>query len=637
MNCMTDVAAPKVTSGPYRAIVEASHDEIFIVGEDNILEYVNPSAVKALGLEDAAIGRRLGECFAGALGREVEEEIRLTREGQTPRYSERRIVFPRGARWMGVWLTPIADAGGACTSVMGIARDVTERHELAELLARQHQLVSAVIEASPIGIMLLKNADGWICELSNPVIERLSGHPNVDGLRLAEAWPSLAPTLEHMLAHTADAEAMEIELPCEECSSKAPRQLSVTLSRLQIPGHHKASVLVLVTDMTERKHLEQQILQADKIDAIGRLAGGIAHDFNNLLTPILGFTELVVSTLAENDKRRADLDEVCRAAKSASALTRQLLTFSRKQVTQPIALDLNDVVRGVDGILRRTIGEDVHVVLDCSPGLDRAVVDRNQMEQVIMNLGVNARDAMPQGGLLHVRTTNVTLEEPRRDGRDVIPEGQYVCLTVADTGTGMSPEVQAHLFEPFFTTKGVGKGTGLGLSIVYGIVKQSGGHLSVSSEPGEGTSFTIYLPKADAAVRREVKQPAATTRPAAKGGETVLIVEDHDGLRRLAERLLVKGGYRVLLAENASEALRTAKEFAGSIDLLLTDVVMPGIDGMTLARQLNGLRPSTQVLFMSGYTGDDMATHGALSADVPLLQKPFTRDALLQAVRSALD
>jgi signal transduction histidine kinase/ActR/RegA family two-component response regulator len=586
------------------------------------------------------VGRPFAECFPDEIGRELLAEIGRTRETQAARFSERRIPFPRGARWMSAWLMPIEDANGGLTSVMGLARDVTQRHELAELLSRQHQVLNAVVDGSPVGIMLLNCSDGWVCEFSNPVICRLAGNASINGSRLATAWPSLASRLEPVLngAPASVPDSIEIELPdAEDVRGGSMRQLSVTVTTLQLPEHAASSALVLVSDVTERRRLEQQVLQADKIDAIGRLAGGIAHDFNNLLTPILGFTEIVNDTLDSVDKRRGDLDEVLRAAKSASALTRQLLTFSRKHVTEATAIDLNDVLGDVESILRRTIGEDVQLALDRATALDHVVIDKNQMGQVIMNLCVNARDAMPTGGRLRIRTANATLAEDRLGARRAIPKGRYVALTIADTGTGMTPEVQKHLFEPFFTTKGVGKGTGLGLSIVYGVVRQSGGYIEISSVPGEGTAFTIYLPRAEA--KHQTADDARAPLPtgaASNPHATILVVEDNDGLRRLAERLLASAGYKTLLARDAADALRVSVQFAGAIDLLLTDVVMPGVNGLDLAEQLRARRPATRVLLMSGYTSSDIATHGALSAHTPLLQKPFDRDTLIRAVQDAL-
>ena len=352
-------------------------------------------------------------------------------------------------------------------------------------------------------------------------------------------------------------------------------------------------------DVTERRTLEEQYQQAQKMEAIGRLAGGVAHDFNNLLTVILGFCELLLADLDPDDPRQADIAEIQKAGESAAGLTRQLLAFSRKEIIEPTLLDLNVVVADMRAMLGRLIREDVKVVLGLGPELAPVKADRGQVEQIVLNLAVNARDAMPKGGTLTIETANVELDEHYAKTHLSVKPGPYVVLTVTDTGTGMTPQVQARLFEPFFTTKELGKGTGLGLATVHGIVTRSGGSVSVYSEVGRGTSFKVYFPRADAA-EMVVEAPPPVSRPRA-GAETVLVVEDAEGLRALAKRLLERQGYTVLLAANADEALRLFERNA-SIDVLLTDVVMPGASGPELTRQLVEQRPALKVIYMSGYT-----------------------------------
>ncbi len=327
---------------------------------------------------------------------------------------------------------------------------------------------------------------------------------------------------------------------------------------------------------------------------------------------------------------------MCRAAHSASALTRRLLTLSRKQVIEPVVLDLNEVLSDVERIVRRAIGEDVEVTVSCAPDIGRIRADRTQLEQIVMNLGVNARDAMPEGGRLLITTSTRTLSHSEAGARRPIPPGEYVVLSVTDTGAGMTPEVLCHAFEPFFTTKEFGKGTGLGLSTVYGIVQQSDGYLTVRSAPGQGTTFLMYFPRTEAVAAPKIDN-AAPAAPLASGHETILIVEDNDGLRRLAQRVLTDAGYTTLVAEDPEAAMRVAHEFRAPIHLMLTDVVMPKTDGLTLAHNMAVERPDTRVLLMSGYSGDEVTRHGALPAGVKLLQKPFTRASLTHSVRQALD
>ena len=401
-------------------------------------------------------------------------------------------------------------------------------------------------------------------------------------------------------------------------------------------GEHgePARAVGITQDVTERHTLEAQCRQAQKMEAIGRLAGGVAHDFNNLLTAILGYTELLLVDFQLGDPHRGDLEEIQRAGTRAAGLTRQLLAFSRRQVIDPTVLDLNAVVSDIRAMLGRLIGEDVEVVVDLGPGLARVKADHGQVEQIVMNLALNGRDAMPRGGTLTIATANVELDGDYAATHAGVKPGSYVALTVTDTGTGMTPQVQARVFEPFFTTKEVGKGTGLGLATVDGIVKQSGGSCSVYSELGKGTSFHVYFPRVEAAERVvDATAPMAGRRTAT---ETVLVVEDGEGLRELARRLLHREGYTVLVAANADEAVRLF-EATPAIDLLLTDVVMPGASGPELTRQLVGQRPALKVIYMSGYADDAIVQRGVLKPGIAFLHKPFTSDTLGRKVREVLD
>jgi two-component system cell cycle sensor histidine kinase/response regulator CckA len=387
-------------------------------------------------------------------------------------------------------------------------------------------------------------------------------------------------------------------------------------------------------DVTGRRTLEEQFQQAQKMEAVGRLAGGVAHDFNNLLTAILGYCELVLVDVSQNDSLRADIMEIQKAGTRAAGLTRQLLAFSRKQIIEPTLLDLNAVVTDIRAMLRRLIGEDVKIVLGLHHESALVKADRGQVEQVVMNLAVNARDAMPKGGTLTIETANVELDEHYALTHLAVKPGRYIGLTVTDTGTGMTPQVQARLFEPFFTTKEPGKGTGLGMATVHGIVTQSGGSVGVYSEVGKGTSFKVYFPMADAA-EMVVDAPAPVARPRA-GTQTVLVVEDADGLRELAKRLLQRQGYTVLIAADAEEATRIFGENP-TIDVLLTDVVMPGASGPELTRQLVAQRPGLKVIYMSGYTEDTIVHHGVLKPGIAFLNKPFTSDTLGRKLREVLE
>jgi two-component system cell cycle sensor histidine kinase/response regulator CckA len=387
-------------------------------------------------------------------------------------------------------------------------------------------------------------------------------------------------------------------------------------------------------DVTDRRSLEAQYHQAQKMEAIGRLAGGVAHDFNNLLTVILGYCEMLLSDLDPDDVRQQDIAAIQKAGLSAAGLTRQLLAFSRKEIIEPTLLDLNVVMAEMRPLIVRLIGENVKVVLRQEPELAVVKADRGHMEQIVMNLAVNARDAMPQGGTLTIKTDNVELDEDYAKMHFGVKPGFYAALTVSDTGTGMTPEVQGRLFEPFFTTKELGKGTGLGLATVHGIVARSGGSISVYSEIGRGTTFKVYLPRADATELAVAAAPPPA-RPNA-GAQTVLVVEDAEGLRELTKRVLERQGYTVLVAGNADEAVRLF-EAGATVDVLLTDVVMPGASGPELTKRLKIKRPELKVVYMSGYTQDAIVQHGVLNPGIAFLHKPFTSDALGRKLREVLD
>jgi two-component system, cell cycle sensor histidine kinase and response regulator CckA len=400
-------------------------------------------------------------------------------------------------------------------------------------------------------------------------------------------------------------------------------------------SREKDEKLVIVNrDITDRKQLEEQLYLSQKLEAIGRLSGGVAHDFNNLLGVIIGYSEALQRQMSENDPFREAVDEIQNAGKRAAVLTQQLLAFSRKQVLEPKVLDLSIVVSEVEKMLRRLIGEDIELKIVLANGLGMVKADPGQIDQVILNLAVNARDAMPKGGRLTLETSNAELDENDVNRYRYVIPGPYVLLKVTDTGCGMDAELQSHIFEPFFTTKESGKGTGLGLATVYGVIKQSGGYIWVESELGKGTTFKIYLPRVEEA--REVVAPESHAPSSSRKARTVLLVEDEQSLRKLTRNTLVELGHSVLEAGDAFQALEIAKQTKAPIDLLLTDVVMPGMSGRALADKLCASRPGIRVLFMSGYTDGAVANHGVLESGISILRKPFTRDELTERVEEVL-
>ena len=504
-----------------------------------------------------------------------------------------------------------------------------ERDRAEQQLRESEEHYRVPFENMPHPSFLFDAATLQIMEVNRAACERYGYtrdeflHMNLKDIRPPEEIPTLEARLPQLQIRSASTQTSWIH------RKKDGALMTVEISSMPVMLRGRRAVIALVEDVSERKQLEQRLLQIQKIEAVGRLAGGIAHDFNNLLTVILGFGELALQRLDSNHPVRPDLEEVQQAAESAKSLTRQLLAFSRKQVLQPQVIDLNGVVRRMTSMLQRVIGEDIELVTHLDPSLGHVNADPGQIEQVVMNLAVNARDAMPGGGQLTIATANVDLDPDATINVD-IDAGAYVLLKMRDTGTGMDETVQSHLFEPFFTTKGRDRGTGLGLATVYGIVKQSGGSIWVESSPGHGATFQIYLPR--------VKQPieaAATRAPEPlRGKETILLVEDQPAVLAITLAMLSGHGYTVLQATSGDEALRIIRQHPAPIDLLLTDVVMPSMSGPELARQLP---PGTRVLYTSGYTDDAILNHGVLDPDVAFIGKPFTLQALLQKVREVLD
>jgi len=410
--------------------------------------------------------------------------------------------------------------------------------------------------------------------------------------------------------------------------------VSTTMSPVKNSSGAIVGTVAITRDITDRKVLEAQLRQAQKMESVGRLSGGVAHDFNNLLGVIIGYSEVLEERM-DNDESRKSVLEIKKAGLRAASLTRQLLAFSRQQVLEPKTLNLNTVVADISKMLRRLIGEDIELSTILKPGLAQVKADQGQIVQVVMNLAINARDAMPQGGKLVIETANVLLDEAyARQQPPTIP-GRYVLLSVTDTGVGMEKEVQSHIFEPFFTTKETEKGTGLGLAVVYGVVKQSGGYVWVYSQLGKGSTFKIYLPLIEDAVEQETRPISRTD--SLRGSETILLVEDEEPLRALTQSLLVKCGYTVLESSNAAQAIEMVQRHGSDVHLLLTDVVLPGMSGTALAEEILQIYPEMKVLFMSGYTHFAACGQRVLEAGTYLLQKPFASDELRSKVREVLD
>ena len=526
------------------------------------------------------------------------------------------------------------DSTGTAVRMIGTMTDVTEKTRSEAAIRFQAQLLNAVQQAvvatDPSGTVIF-----W-----NKFAEALYGWTADEavGKRIQELTP--APFMrEHaadIVERTAAGGSWTGEFLIQGKSGKAFPAL-LTSSPIR---DDKGNILGLVgvsIDLTDRRSLEEQFRQSQKMDAVGRLAGGVAHDFNNLLTVIRLNTEIIIEGLDPSDPRAEDVKQIRSAADRASALTRQLLAFSRKQILQPRVLDLNTVVTSLEPMLQRLIGEDI--TISAAPGARGYVVaDPGQLEQVLVNLVVNARDAMPEGGRITIETMNTELDENYSSEHSPVIPGRYIALTVGDTGIGMDKVTKEHAFDPFFTTKEAGKGTGLGLATVYGIVKQSGGYVWIYSEPGLGSTIKVYLPEVSAAAAfTSAVENTGTPRVAARGSETILLVEDEDAVRSLTCRILQKQGYRVLTAEDGRAAMHIATREEGPIDMVLTDIVMPGLNGRGLVEKLTGIRPTIKSLYMSGYTDDDIVRRGFVEPSRSFLQKPFTSEVLIQTVRKVLD
>jgi two-component system cell cycle sensor histidine kinase/response regulator CckA len=553
-------------------------------------------------------------------------------------YIENPVVTKSGEERMICWRNAqLRDGAGCIIGTLSSGEDITERKRAEQNLLKSEARARALVESNIIGIAT-GDLDGKLIE-ANEACLRLVGYSREDLLSGEMRWDVLTPP-EY---HDADQRAVEqlksvgVASPWEkQFFRKDGSRISVLIGvTTRVAADGDVECVSFVLDISERKQLEQQLRQAQKMEAVGRLAGGIAHDFNNLLGVIIGYSEIFEERLGLSDPLRPKAEQIKKAGLRAATLTRQLLAFSRQQVLEPKVLDLNAVVADTLKMLQRVLGEDIELIASPGPELGRIKADQGQIEQVIMNLAVNARDAMPHGGTLRISTTNEDLDEVYvLQHPEVVVPGSYVMFAVSDTGCGMDRETQTKIFEPFFTTKELGKGTGLGLATVYGVVKQSGGYIWVYSELGRGSTFKIYLPRIEEALT--ASDSGKGGKEIGRGWETILLVEDAQPLRELAHELLEDSGYTVLEAANGADAIQVAEQHQGPIHLLLTDVVMPGMDGPKVAEYMTRICPGIKVLYASGYTDDTIVHHGVLNSGIALLQKPFTRATLTNKVREVL-
>jgi len=530
----------------------------------------------------------------------------------------------------------IRNAQGSPEKLVIVNRDITERKRAEEALRRSEAGFRSVIEGAPYGIYRT-SPQGQLLR-ANPALQKMLGYECGEDLLERDLTSQIFRSAAEYERFTdlllSTEEVKDLEMEWTRCDG-TPITVRCSGRRINDESGNAAYFEVFAEDVTEKRILEKQLRMAQKMEAIGRLSGGIAHDFNNLLGVIIGYSGVLKKQLGEESPLREHALEIEKAGQRAASLTKQLLAFSRQQVMKPAILNLNALASDMGKMLPRLLGEDIGVSLELDSQLGPVEADQTQIEQVIMNLSVNARDAMPTGGKLKIHTANVEFDQAYTRTHPGSKAGSYVMLAVTDSGTGMAPETLAHIFEPFFTTKELGKGTGLGLATVYGIVKQSQGYIWVDTAPDKGASFQVYLPLY--AGQAEGGEQSRDSGEKLRGSEAILLVEDAEPLKKLAQSFLEGAGFRVLSASSGEEALTVAASFRGTFNLLLTDVVMPGMNGRILAEQLQPRQPGMKVLYMSGYTDTFVAGHGVLEPGTYLLHKPFTEADLIRKVREVLD
>ncbi len=630
---MSTGRAPGGGEEQYRAVVDKLKQVIFQTDARGTWTFLNAAWTEITGF---AVEETLGTGFLRYVHPEDRQRhaelFQPLAESKTDYFGHQARYLTKAGGWRSIEIFAqlVLEPDGTVLGISGTLTDITDlrqaEEERARLSSAVEQAVESIVITDPEGILVYVN----------PAFERVTGYGRDEvlgrNLRALMSGPSdaeLDPALWTSLARGESWSGCAVH---KRKDGTLVRE-EVTISPVRDAAGRIVNYVGVLRDVTYERQIEAELRQAQKMEAMGRLAGGVAHDFNNILTIITGRCQILMRREAENAALRRELDLISSAADRAAALTRQLLIFSRKEVVNPRVLDLGALVANLEKMLGRLIGEHIELVIVQEPGPGHVKADPGQLEQVLMNLAVNARDAMPTGGRLTIATADVDEAHARRHAGAV--PGPYVMLAVTDTGCGIPPDILPRIFEPFFTTKGPEKGTGLGLATVYGIIKQSGGDISVESEPGKGTTFRILLPRVDEPVA--APESLGAHPGALRGSETILCAEDEDEVRALAREILRINGYTVLEARHGRDALGIAGRHSGPIHLLLTDVVMPQMGGPALARQLLRDRPEIKVLYVSGYTDDEVLSHGVAQGSVAFLQKPFTAVALLREIREVLD
>ncbi len=624
------------------ALMENIPDYIYFKDTESHFFRTSRAHARMFGLRNAkeAIGKADMDFFSEEHARKAyEDEQRIIRTGEPLLNVEEKETWPdRPDTWALTSKMPLHDQGSRIIGTFGISRDITERKRTEEALReseKKYRMSESkyrnLIEVAPAAIWVVEN--GKMIFWNARFLEMFGySHAELQGLPIESIF--CREDLETAMAlYASRAEGRLLPKSILQYVTKQGKVLWVETVGRKIDWEGKTAVLYFSSDVTERKILEERLAQAQKMEAIGQLTGGVAHDFNNIIQVITSCCEFLKGELTEES--HGLVAEITKAAQKAGALTAQLLAFSRKQILRPRVVNIEDIIRSMQMMLEKVIGEDIELRTFINPETGNFLADPGQMEQVLMNLVVNARDAMPSGGKLSIETSNRTFDEAYVRDHPGAKAGRYVRIAVSDTGVGMDPETVSHVYEPFFTTKERGKGTGLGLSTVYGIVKQSEGYINCYSEMDRGTTFTIYLPLTLEEADTPLSSASGATAP--RGTETILLVDDDPGVRNIARITLEKAGYGVIEASGGEEALSAAAARRGGIDLLMTDVVMPRMSGKELARKLEATCPGMKVLYLSGYTANVISHHGILEADLDFLQKPFSSFELLTKMREILD
>ncbi len=630
----------------YRTILENIEEGYFEADIAGNYTFFNDSLCRMLGYSrDEMVGMNNRQYTDQENAKKVFQAFnKVYRTGESTKEFDWEIIRKDGTKqYIESSVSLIKNISGQPVGFRGIVRNITERKQAEEALLQSEERFRQLYDEAPVGYHEY-DSEGRITRVNHTDLEIL-GYTAEEMI----GQPIWKFNIEEELVHQQILEKLAGSRPPGRGIERTYRRkdgttFPVLIEDRIIRGENGriTGIRVTIQDITERKKteeektiLQEQLRQSQKMEAIGSLAGGIAHDFNNLLTVIKGYSQLSLVEIKEGDPLKLNIEEIRRAADRAADLTRQLLAFSRRQIMEMKVLDLNDLLKNLDKMLRRVIGEDIELVTLLAEDLGRVKTDPAQTEQVVMNLSVNARDAMPNGGKLTVETANVDLDQTYARAHVAVAPGRFVMISVSDTGVGMTPEVRDRVFEPFFTTKEKGKGTGLGLSTVYGIVKQSNGNIWVYSEPGKGTTFKIYLPRVDEPLEELGERVEVKEIP--RGTETILVVEDEEDVRKLAVRILERQGYKVLEASQGLDAFLIAEKYEDLIHLLVTDVVMPKISGRELADRIAEIRPEIKVLYMSGYTDNAIVHHGVLREGMKFIQKPFTVEGLARKVREVLD